>query len=66
MGKFDQLKQRPYENNMILPKQDLVVATFGNASVVDRENGIIAIKPGGVEHERFKPGDMVIVAFDGK
>ncbi len=66
MGKFDQLKQQAYENNMTLPKQGLVIATFGNASVVDRESKVIAIKPSGVEYERLKPGDMVIVAFDGK
>lgn len=45
---------------MELPKNDLVIYTFGNVSVIDREKNIFAIKPSGVDYNKLKPGDIVI------
>jgi L-ribulose-5-phosphate 4-epimerase len=66
MESFKNLKATCYAVNMELPKLDLVFYTFGNVSVVDREQGVFAIKPSGVAYERLKPADMVIVDFDNQ
>lgn len=66
MGKYDDIRQAAYENNMQLPKLGLVLFTFGNVSVADREAGVFAIKPSGVAYELLKPEHMVIVDFDGR
>lgn len=66
MGKFDEIKNRAYECNMELPRQGLVIYTFGNASAIDRIEGIIAIKPSGVSYDVLTPKDMVIVDLNGK
>ena len=50
---------------MQLPKLGLVLFTFGNASAVDRELGVFAIKPSGVSYEKLTPAKMVIVDFEG-
>jgi len=50
---------------MQLPKLGLVLFTFGNASAVDRELGVFAIKPSGVSYENLTPAKMVIVDFEG-
>lgn len=63
-SQFKDLKQYCYEANMQLPKLGLVLFTFGNASVVDRDKGVFAIKPSGVPYEKLKPEDIVIVDFD--
>ena len=61
----EDLKQRVYEANMLLPKYKLITLTWGNASEIDRENGLVAIKPSGVEYESFQPSDIVIVDLSG-
>jgi L-ribulose-5-phosphate 4-epimerase len=61
---FQHLKEACYEANMQLPALGLVLFTFGNASVVDRERGVFAIKPSGVPYATLKPEDIVIVDFD--
>jgi len=48
-----------------LPKLGLVLYTFGNVSCIDRKNGIVAIKPSGVDYETLTPEDIVIVGLDG-
>ncbi len=58
------LKEQCYRANMKLPALDLVIYTFGNVSVVDRENGIFAIKPSGVPYNDLQVDDMVILDFD--
>lgn len=58
---LDELKQRVYEANMMLPKNGLVVFTWGNVSGIDREKGLMVIKPSGVEYNELKPEDMVVV-----
>ncbi|MCW9706083.1 L-ribulose-5-phosphate 4-epimerase [Fodinibius salsisoli] len=64
MSEFKELKQQAYEGNMRLPELDLVLFTFGNASAVDREREVFAIKPSGVPYAELKPEDIVIVDFD--
>lgn len=62
---LEDLKKVVYEANMQLPKNGLVTFTWGNVSGIDREKGLIAIKPSGVEYERLTPEDMVIVDLQG-
>ena len=64
MGKFDELKKEVYEANMQLPELGLVLFTFGNASAVDREQGVFAIKPSGVPYNILKPEDIVVLDFE--
>ena len=59
----EQLKQICWEQNMMLPKLGLVLYTFGNVSVVDRQKGVMAIKPSGVEYEKLTPDDIVVVGL---
>jgi L-ribulose-5-phosphate 4-epimerase len=60
------LKRLAYEANMQLPELDLVMGTFGNASVVDRKSGTFAIKPSGVPYKKLSPDKMVICDFNGR
>ena len=62
---LEDLKQKVYEANMLLPKYGLVTFTWGNVSAVDRESGLVVIKPSGVDYETMKPEDMVVVDLDG-
>ncbi|MBC6607642.1 L-ribulose-5-phosphate 4-epimerase [Hymenobacter sp. BT188] len=66
MSQYQDLKQACYEANMQLPKLGLVLFTFGNASVVDREQGVFAIKPSGVPYDTLRPEDIVIMSLGGK
>lgn len=65
MSKFQKIQEEAYKANMQLPQLGLVLFTFGNVSVVDRENKVFAIKPSGVPYEHLSPEKMVIVDFDG-
>ena len=49
---LEQLKKEVFEANMLLPKYNLVVFTWGNVSGIDREKGLMVIKPSGVEYGR--------------
>lgn len=62
---LEELKKRVYEANMLLPKYGLVTFTWGNASEIDRESGLFAIKPSGVEYDKLSPEDMVILDLKG-
>lgn len=62
---LEQLKQEVYEANMLLPKHGLITFTWGNVSGIDREKGLIVIKPSGVEYDIMKPEDMVVVDLNG-
>ena len=64
MSQFQELKRSVYEANLQLPKLGLVLFTFGNASAVDREKEVFAIKPSGVPYEHLKEEDIVILDFD--
>lgn len=63
---LEQLKKEVWEANMLLPKYGLVTFTWGNVSGIDRESGLVVIKPSGVEYDTMKPEDMVVVNLDGK
>ncbi|HBV0722985.1 L-ribulose-5-phosphate 4-epimerase [Serratia marcescens] len=56
-----QLKQQVLEANLDLPRHKLVTFTWGNVSAVDRERGLVVIKPSGVEYEHMSAEDMVVV-----
>lgn len=62
---LEELKQRVYEANMQLPRYGLVTFTWGNASEIDRERGIFAIKPSGVAYDELTADDMVLVDLNG-
>ena len=62
---LEQLKQIVYEANMLLPKHNMVTFTWGNVSGIDRESGLVAIKPSGVPYETLRPEDIVLVDLDG-
>jgi L-ribulose-5-phosphate 4-epimerase len=64
--KYEHIQQEAYDANMQLPKLGLVLFTFGNVSVVDRNLAVFAIKPSGVPYEDLSPAKMVIVDFEGK
>ena len=58
---LEELKKEVYEANMLLPKYGLVTFTWGNVSGVDRERGLMVIKPSGVAYEQLRRDDMVVV-----
>ena len=60
------LKKQVLEANLLLPKYQLVKFTWGNVSGIDREQGLVAIKPSGVRYEDLKVEDIVIIDLDGK
>ena len=66
MSKYDALKERVYRANMELPRHGIVIFTFGNVSAIDREAGVVAIKPSGVDYELLKPEEIVVVDLDGR
>ena len=61
---LEELKQKVYEANMKLPQYGLVTFTWGNVSGIDREKGLVVIKPSGVEYGVMKPSDMVVGALE--
>ena len=61
---LEALKEQVYEANMLLPKHGLITFTWGNVSAVDREKGVLVIKPSGVEYDMMKPEDMVVVDIE--
>ena len=61
---LEQLKQEVYQANLQLPAHGLVTFTWGNASGIDRERGLVVIKPSGVEYEGMTPEDMVVVSLE--
>lgn len=63
---FLELKREAYEANVALPRHGLINLTFGNASAIDRDRGIFAIKPSGVDYALLKPSDLVLVDLEGK
>ena len=63
---MQKLKQQVFEANMDLPRHGLVTFTWGNVSAIDRERGIVIIKPSGVAYEVMKVDDMVVVDLQGK
>ena len=62
---LEELKQRVLDANLLLPKYGLITFTWGNVSEIDREKGIVAIKPSGVEYDVMTRDDIVLVDLDG-
>src|SRR5579875_2799740 len=59
------LRAQVLEANLELVKRGLVLYTFGNASGIDREQGLVVIKPSGVEYDELRPEHMVVTDLDG-
>ena len=64
MYSFKELRDKVWEANMELPRNNLVIYTFGNVSGIDRDHGIIAIKPSGVPYRDLTPDKIVLVDMD--
>ncbi len=62
---LEELKQKVFEANEMLPRYGLVTFTWGNVSEIDRKAGLIVIKPSGVKYENMKAEDMVVVDMEG-
>lgn len=62
---LETLKQAVWAANMELPRRGLVVYTWGNVSGIDREKGLVVIKPSGVEYEQLTPEKLVVLDLDG-
>jgi len=60
------LRTEVLEANLEIVRRGLVLYTFGNASGIDRQAGLVAIKPSGVPYETMKPSDLVVTDLDGK
>ena len=58
---LEDLKQKVFKANLDLPKHGLVTFTWGNVSGIDREKGLVVIKPSGVDYETMTAEDMVVV-----
>lgn len=63
---FEELKERVLAANLLLPKYSLVTFTWGNVSEIDREHGVVAIKPSGVEYDKLRAEDIVLVDLKGE
>ncbi|MGB7135833.1 MAG: L-ribulose-5-phosphate 4-epimerase [Acidobacteriaceae bacterium] len=63
---LDALRSQVLEANLELVRRGLVLSTFGNASGIDRQRGLVAIKPSGVEYDQMKPADLVLADLDGR
>lgn len=63
---LEKLKEEVLKANLDLVRQGLVIYTWGNVSGIDREKGLVVIKPSGVSYDAMKASDMVVVDLDGK
>lgn len=64
--KLPKLREEVLEANLELVRRGLVLYTFGNASGIEREEGLVVIKPSGVPYDNMKPEHLVIVDLNGK
>lgn len=60
------LKERVLQANLLLKKNNLITLTWGNVSEIDRELGLVAIKPSGVDYDTMTADDIVVTDLDGK
>lgn len=58
---LEELKEKVFQANLDLVKHNLVIFTWGNVSGIDREKGLMVIKPSGVDYDKMKASDMVVV-----
>jgi len=63
---LEDLKEEVLAANLELPKQNLVTYTWGNVSGIDREKGLVVIKPSGVAYDQMKQEDLVVVDLKGQ
>ena len=63
---LEELKKKVFEVNIALKERGLAIMTWGNASAIDRGQGLVVIKPGGVPYDQMQPEDMVVTDMDGK
>ena len=63
---FEELRERAFRANMELWKRGVVIYTWGNVSGIDRERGLVVIKPSGVSYDELTPDDLVVLDLDGK
>lgn len=63
---LEQLKEEVWKANLDLVTHRLVIFTWGNASGIDRQSGLVVIKPSGVSYDEMKPSDMVVLDLSGK
>ncbi|MCD8143866.1 MAG: L-ribulose-5-phosphate 4-epimerase [Oscillospiraceae bacterium] len=63
---LEELKEQVLQANLLLPKYGLITFTWGNVSGIDREKGLIVIKPSGVDYDCMTAEDMVVVDLDGR
>jgi len=63
---FDELRQEVWQANRALVASGLVTLTWGNVSGIDRREGLVVIKPSGIDYEAMVPADMVVVDLDGR
>lgn len=62
---LEELKEQVWKANLQLPAHGLVVFTWGNVSGIDRESGLFVIKPSGVDYDKLRPEDMVVMDLNG-
>ena len=62
---LEELKEKVFRANLDLVRHGLVIFTWGNVSGIDRESGLVVIKPSGVDYDTMKADDMVVVDLDG-
>lgn len=60
------LKEQVWKANLELVERKLVIYTWGNVSGIDRERGLVVIKPSGVEYDALRPQDLVVLKLDGQ
>jgi len=63
---YRELKERAFSANQEIPRRGLAIYTFGNASAHDAARAVVAIKPSGVEYERLKVDDLVVLDLEGR
>ena len=61
---LEQLKEQVFRANLLLPRHGLVVFTWGNVSGIEREQGLVVIKPSGVSYAEMKAEDMVVLEVE--
>ena len=61
---LERLKEQVFRANLLLPKHGLITFTWGNVSGIDREQGLVVIKPSGVSYDDMKAEDMVVVELE--
>ena len=62
---LEELKRTVWEENIKLSSYGLITLTWGNVSAIDRQSGLVVIKPSGVGYDVMQPEDMVVVDLDG-